>query len=348
MPVNLIPGKISAPLTGAVEAVRVSAFKNTISSEKALFTGQILNAVIAERLGPDHLVAIISGQAYNLRLPVSAVSGEAFQLEVVATEPKLLFRLLNPNVQADIQHVTVSDTARWIRSTGETLPNTAGLVAKTRIEPPSIPLDQPGATAELADNLRSAVSQSGLFYESHQAQWIEGKYPIDTLRQEPQANTEKLLSTLPHNLSTGAAASQTQENITNSNTLPSSLPPQQAQPNLVEQQLATLAGSPIELYGQAWPGQTFRLSVQRDNEPKPFVDTALSEWQSHLTLDLPNLGTVDATLHLSQAGVRITLHATDQASLEALRASSSDLVDTLASMQIKVLNLGLALTNHDG
>ena len=41
--------------------------------------------------------------------------------------------------------------------------------------------------APLATALRQAVSQSGLFYESHQLQWLSGKVDTAALSREPQA-----------------------------------------------------------------------------------------------------------------------------------------------------------------
>ncbi|MDR2881306.1 MAG: flagellar hook-length control protein FliK [Azoarcus sp.] len=41
--------------------------------------------------------------------------------------------------------------------------------------------------AQLVPLLRQALSQSGLFYESHQAQWLAGKIDLATLLREPQA-----------------------------------------------------------------------------------------------------------------------------------------------------------------
>ncbi|MDR2015963.1 MAG: flagellar hook-length control protein FliK [Azoarcus sp.] len=43
------------------------------------------------------------------------------------------------------------------------------------------------ASAQLVPLLRQALSQSGLFYESHQAQWLAGKIDLAALLREPQA-----------------------------------------------------------------------------------------------------------------------------------------------------------------
>lgn len=44
-----------------------------------------------------------------------------------------------------------------------------------------------GQAGSLAGALARQVGQSGLFYESHLGQWLNGKRPLDTLMREPQA-----------------------------------------------------------------------------------------------------------------------------------------------------------------
>ncbi|WP_059412394.1 flagellar hook-length control protein FliK [Cupriavidus basilensis] len=50
---------------------------------------------------------------------------------------------------------------------------------------PSAPA--PGSTGALAAALAQQVGQSGLFYESHLGQWVNGTQPLDALMREPQA-----------------------------------------------------------------------------------------------------------------------------------------------------------------
>lgn len=48
-------------------------------------------------------------------------------------------------------------------------------------------LTSPANAQQAATVLASTVSQSGLFYESHLAQWVSGARPLPEIRQEPQA-----------------------------------------------------------------------------------------------------------------------------------------------------------------
>ncbi|MES2354463.1 MAG: flagellar hook-length control protein FliK [Pseudomonadota bacterium] len=319
-----------------------TASANSTSTTSTLAAGQIVAATVVQNLDANRLIATIGGQNYDLRLPIATTIGETLQLEVVSTEPEPSFRLLNttPGSQGKEQNVTFSDTARLMQSASATLSNSKEtLPARLRADPVPLAQESPAAPAKLADNLKSAISQSGFFYESHQAQWVKGNYSLEALRQEPQASPQQAASAnvqqnleQPNRPLSGTITGKDQQLLLSAN---------QTAPTLVEHQIAALGGAPIEWYGQAWPGQPIHVSIQRDKDPGAFDDPSQKGWESHLTLDLPNLGTVDATMHLSATGVRITINAAEETSTEALRTATRDLVDTLEGIGIKVLGIGL-------
>jgi hypothetical protein len=51
-----------------------------------------------------------------------------------------------------------------------------------------------GASTQLVPLLRQALSQSGLFYEAHQTQWLAGKTDLAALLREPQAQAGRMPS----------------------------------------------------------------------------------------------------------------------------------------------------------
>jgi hypothetical protein len=57
------------------------------------------------------------------------------------------------------------------------------------IQPAAIGAQLASASMQLAPLLRQALSQSGLFYEAHQAQWLAGKTDLASLLREPQAQS---------------------------------------------------------------------------------------------------------------------------------------------------------------
>lgn len=72
---------------------------------------------------------------------------------------------------------------------------------------------------------------------------------------------------------------------------------------LVQQQLATLAQGAVLWAGQAWPGQDLEWRIEPDDSQPEHgqPESSPRAWTSVLRLDLPHLGALVVTLHLSAA-----------------------------------------------
>lgn len=92
------------------------------------------------------------------------------------------------------QAVTLSAAARAVSAILEGEAGTAARVIGSRPLLPSSPLPQP---AVIAATLARTVSHSGLFYESHLAQFAAGARSLAELAQEPQARLQESLKTAP-------------------------------------------------------------------------------------------------------------------------------------------------------
>lgn len=148
----------------------------------------------------------------------------------------------------------------------------------------------PPDAAELAKNLQSAVSKSGMFYESHQAQWVQGKLSTQQLLQEPQAKFSKMLDN-----SNANANANINNNLQNSN-IPKDMMP------VVQQQLDALANQQFIWQGQAWNGQQMQWEIEEDGKNhKNNDEQKVSRWKTRLKLSMPVLGNLDAELRLTMA-----------------------------------------------
>jgi hypothetical protein len=78
-------------------------------------------------------------------------------------------------------------------------PNAPAAANATGQPAPSLPADV------LAETLANVVDESGLFYESHLAQWATGQRPIESLADEPQADADGSTANLPFGPQTAAA-----------------------------------------------------------------------------------------------------------------------------------------------
>lgn len=156
--------------------------------------GQTFSARIQEVLPDNTYKALVAGKQLTLQLPEGAKADDLLELVVVDRSNKVVIAR-----QVEAKPATIDDAAApypfakfspAARMIGQLLP-AAGEPAPPaqlgRGEPllPQPPQGQ-SAAAQLAPTLAKAVSQSGLFYEAHQAQWVTGKLPLAQLLQEPQ------------------------------------------------------------------------------------------------------------------------------------------------------------------
>jgi hypothetical protein len=155
-----------------------------------LQTGQVFTAQIRDVLPENTYLALVAGKTVTLSLPESVKSGDMLELVVVDQTPKtIIAQLANPTAGAALgtaaaPQTTLSQTAQML---GALLPAEGEMPAPAALNGGQPLLTQPPKSgAELAPALSKAVTESGLFYEAHQAQWVAGKLPLANLLQEPQ------------------------------------------------------------------------------------------------------------------------------------------------------------------
>ncbi len=126
----------------------------------------------------------VAGQTLQMRLPGNIRAGDTIKLEVLSLQPRITFGI--------VASTNPLSTPEQIGSTARMLSN----LAERPIERPIVQQSgnkavwetgqQMPDTKVLAGALRETLGKSGLFYESHQAQWIRGERSINQLREEPQ------------------------------------------------------------------------------------------------------------------------------------------------------------------
>lgn len=152
-----------------------------------LVPGQRFLATLQRTLPDGSFRAVVAGQQMTLALDGSAKAGDTLELEVTQLTPRTVFaRVVGgepaPTASASAQPA-LSQTGRLISFllTGQPAPQAASLAGNRPL------LDAPPtAGSQLVPVLRQALGQSGLFYESHQVQWVLGKLDTAALLREPQ------------------------------------------------------------------------------------------------------------------------------------------------------------------
>lgn len=355
LPANLIsalqvPSRTDKPLVTAATDAPAAAAK--------IEPGQKFQGTVQAEISQGMFKVQIAGQTIQMRLPGNIKSGDVLELEVVAIQPRLTFQMAastNP------------------LSTPEQIGGMARLLSNLTERPLERPaVQQLGGKAvwpssehapdskQLAGGLREALANSGLFYESHQAQWVRGERSTAQLLVEPQNQLTGKSSVLPDlgesttDMSKSAASPgmnlpAQQADESNPATIPStatpssqtaktpgdsSLPIARELIPLVQQQLHTLETHQLTWMGQVWPGQEMQWEIQGQPEQQAPRQQAEREWSTEMELALPRLGDVHARLVFAGSGLRMTLHAADSSTVELFNRSLPQLRNRLADAGI--------------
>ncbi|HTN67766.1 MAG TPA: flagellar hook-length control protein FliK [Burkholderiaceae bacterium] len=276
--------------------------------------GQQVQAKVLSALEDGTFLVRVAGATARMNLPVDAKVGQSLLLTLTSTTPRPTFLLgndANPAATAN-----VSATGRLIDhllqsarqgNAPATLQGSAPLLKA----PPtaSTPLPQP---AQMASVLREAVVYSGLFYESHVAQWAAGTRSLAQLLREPQAQDFML----PDAKLPGAARAE-------------AAPSQQ----LIPLQLDTLENQRVLWRGELWPGQPLEWEISKDAPQggDPAAAEAEPSWHSVVCFELPLLGKVSGAIRLVGQRLHMQLRTETEAAALALRAHGAELSDALSA-----------------
>jgi hypothetical protein len=276
------------------------------------------------------VVIAAEGHLFQARLPdgVAGEPGRRLDLQVIKTQPQVVFLLRAPSTgeasgAAAAAKVSMSALGNRIAALLGASSAAEGRAA-VQDAAPLLP-SPPEAGEALVEPLQRALERSGLFYESHQAEWVAGQRSTEAVRAEPQARL--------------AAAAQTREPVQGDDqrdgagraleqaagardvahgpgrgfsamapdTVGGTVPPGIAA--LVERQLEALTTQQLAWRGEVWPGQDVEWIVREDRDAHGSPETAASRWSTQLTLELPRLGLVRARLDLYQGQLQVSIRA---------------------------------------
>ncbi|CAM5341079.1 flagellar hook-length control protein FliK [Eoetvoesiella caeni] len=197
--------------------------------------------------------------------------------------------------------------------------------------PPGAVPNAPAATAaQFVQALSQTLQNSGLFYESHLSNVAFGAQDAATLHNEPQAHAGRNASAHPGSTAAPApaeAAPRSGADAAQPNTAGTATAAQAGAAQnsalaglhpdthlLVRQQLEVLANQTIAWRGEAWPNAPMQWEVTRENSSSEHEE-AVSHWATRLTLNLPNLGEIQARINLSDRQIVMQLVAPESATL---------------------------------
>jgi len=213
-------------------------------------------------------------------------------------------------VATEASSLELSRTGQIIESVlGISVPQTESSPSLQALLPVPPSLLGQSSTTELAQSLNQALSNSGLFYESHLADWVSGLRSQAQILQEPQATLRQSAIINPNATNSGLTNEIAQNTSTLSASLPSGIHPQSVA--ILQHQLQSIDNQMIPWQGQIWPGQNVEWTVQPDIHPdedhQQHTSSSPIRWKSTLKLSLPNMGEVHAELSLGPQGCQIHL-----------------------------------------
>ena len=327
--------------------------------------GNRFTATIRSILPDGTFKAEVAGKTVTLAMAQSAKVGDTLELLVLDRTPRAIVASRadappQPGVSSPAPNTTLSRGAQLIGTllaqAGDASDEAAALTRNQPIMPAP-----PNSGRALAPLLQSAIAESGVFYEAHQALWITGRWPLKALLREPQgqhssaqaqpgnagqgpadamgmggqtpasapmSSSALLVRTALGELALQAPAAEMPQRIATANVagpnLPADLGP------VMRQQLDALSNDHVLWQGQVWPGQNMEWEIEDATHERAADESQDSPtWTSTLRLNLPRLGTVAATLKLNGTGVTMALNAAERASADALRSAVMDLAGAL-------------------
>ena len=273
------------------------------SSLLQLNPGDRVKAEIIANLPNNRYLARVAGEMFKLEIPLNVQPGETLELTYVSAEPRISFQVLRPDGNGE--SIQLSSMGKWLSD----VVNEAPPLPMAKEPLLNNPLQDP---ALLATKLKAALTQGGLFYESHLASWAAGGLSLAELLKEPQGKLSRLISGED-------PADENEEkavpDFADGRTL-----------SLIKEQLNLLNSGVLAWKGDAWPGQGMELAVTR-REP----DESASDIEAALSLDLPRLGAVEVKLRFGPEGLFVNVVCARPGSSDVLKNGTDDLRAALAS-----------------
>ncbi len=278
--------------------------------------GDVFRAQVEARLPNGNYKVLAAGQTISLALPSYLGPGDWLELVSISSEPNRTFSLKSVTSLAP----------------GLSLSMAGRLLAATMLQPGVLPTPVSASTAgpllalrnangaQLSDELAQTFAGSGLFYESHQAEWLAGTRNLAQILQEPQARLTNPI--------------QRDEQTIQPQAVP-----------IVQQQLAALDSSTVLMQLEIWPKQWLYWTVEERQPGSGGEQDLQQDWNTQLRLALPQLGQLIITLSFGASGVSVRLDTSSAASAVLLQGHRQTLLEAFETAGLPAASV--VITHHD-
>ena len=299
-----------------------------------LTVGEVVRARVMEAGAQGRPVLMLGAATLAIDLPFPVTPDQSLEFTVLEVKPELRLAVSRPpatpapatgasgDAAPDLQ---LSPEGRMLSRVSEALPPPSA--------PTSVPV--PGAAdgtllqdpRRLALALREAVDRSGLFYERHQAQWVQGQRSEASLRQEPQAGWSQAGASPPAD---GGLASRLAGLGLSGQAL-----------EMVRQQVEVFQQQAVFMRTELAPGFAMNWRAEVDEEsPGRAGEDAERRWETELSSDFGSLERIEARFRLQGDRLQLVLQAQPDA-LQRFREAAPGLAEALAGAGLQLQGLRL-------
>ncbi|MBS1198570.1 MAG: hypothetical protein H6R18_2355 [Proteobacteria bacterium] len=238
---RLVAQDLPAPVQASTPARQVT---DVLSD---LVPGQRIMAEIQALLPNGMYRAVVAQRDITLALPFSAKAGDTLELEVLESEGKLTLAFVaNKSAGTPSETKAGESVSTTLSKTGNLIGNLLNDIDQQggQPKPASLNANQPllakfpDSAADLVPILKESLSRSGMFYEAHQARWVEGKLSTASLLQEPQGRLSQPTAQAISAGATSGIASPTSSPTILAPTAPGELPRSES-PNVIHEAIPT-------------------------------------------------------------------------------------------------------------
>jgi hypothetical protein len=335
-----------------VGAVRAPPVASDLDRKLApLQPGQPIEGRVEQQSIAGYIVSL-RGRSYDFKLPDGARPGDLLRMVYVNDNPRPTFALLRIERANDPAGSKLSDAGRFLAMLQEVQTEAADEPAARAAAP--VFQSRVPETPQAATLLREALALSGLFYESHQAQWVLGTRSTAQLQREPQGKLVPMPPTIAPDMPQPQAPAVSDEALRSpqamraeparvaeavSWTQPEQIARSPAHPDsfpIIRQQLSALESGHVAWRGLAWPGQFMEWRVgdgsSGDNEDREVRRT----WRTELKLTLPHIGELLARIELGANGAKLRIIADSEQHARQLREEAPTLANRFTASGIPV------------
>nr|WP_294841629.1 flagellar hook-length control protein FliK [uncultured Methylotenera sp.] len=304
---SISPGPVPVGRVIPVLAVdNIGATLQELSARATQFViGREYAAQVLSKVDDRAYLVKIDDAVLKMELGNTAQAGQSINLRYIKDGPAPTFFFMPP---ASVPTEGAPEISQGARLIGQYLQEAEKQGVSSKYEATAIVTHTPKEPQMVAHGLKQAISNSGLFYESHLSEMLQGGRSVAAMMQEPQ-NQQQSLTQIA---------------------------------TLTSQQLAILEQNRINWHGEVWPGQMMDWEVYaeprdedrgeraevREGDERPVI--------SEVKLDFPNLGLVAAKLTIVNGYVSINLRAEQDATIDELRSKGRALTQAINGTGLKL------------